>query len=278
MAEELAPLVRRLCDDAAIFPPGLKSLEQAVPDHRTHLASEHGELVGPFIVSADRLCDLAPLVEDGEDFAVSVTVPGGVGDISAVCAGIPSGVRLVGLEVVPVGMSGEQVVSTLDDLGLDPGIAVWVEIPRAERREEMIDALAGTRYRAKFRTGGVSADLYPDEEELAAAINACVADGVPFKATAGLHHAIRNTDDRGFEQHGFANILAATHLARQGGSAQLVATILGERDPEVVAELLRLDPAEADQARELFASFGTCNIDEPWAELRQLDLLHEPDL
>lgn len=267
------PLVAKLCDDAAIFPPGLKPLPQAVPDHRAHLASPHAPLVGPFIVSANRLADLAPLVTGGEPFELTVTVPGGPGEVPAAVAAVPTELRLVGLEVVPVGLGGTEVVAALDELTLDTAITVWVEIPRDERRSEMITALTRTRYRAKFRTGGVRAELYPDEAELGGAIMACAAAAVPFKATAGLHHAVRNTDERGFEQHGFANILAATHLALAGAPAAEVRAALADRDPESVAARLQLTDAEATAVRELFASFGTCSIDEPREELAGMGLL-----
>src|SRR5699024_3025719 len=88
----------------------------------------------------------------------------------------------------------------------------YVEIPRDSRRQEFIDGLAGSTVSAKFRTGGTSADKYPDEHELAAAIHTVIDASVAFKATAGMHHAIRNTDpDTGFEQHGFLNVLLAVH-------------------------------------------------------------------
>ena len=36
-----------LCDDAAIFPPGLAPLAEAVPAHVRHVNSPYAELVGP---------------------------------------------------------------------------------------------------------------------------------------------------------------------------------------------------------------------------------------
>ncbi|MDJ0429161.1 hypothetical protein QNA19_24815, partial [Rhodococcus fascians] len=69
------------------------------------------------------------------------------------------------------------------------------------RRADFLAALTGSQFAAKFRTGGVVAEAYPDEDELASALATVIASGVPFKATAGLHHAVRNTDPHtGFEQ------------------------------------------------------------------------------
>lgn len=154
-------------------------------------------------------------------------------------------------------------------------MTVAVEVPRDDRRADVVAALAGTRHTAKFRTGGVRADLYPDEAELAAAVAAVVRAGVPFKATAGLHHALRNTDpDTGFEQHGFLNLLTATDAALRGAEETELATLLAERDPATVTERVRhLDP----RVREAFRSFGTCSIADPTTEMVDLGLL-DPDL
>ena len=71
-------LLAGLCDDAALFPPGNLPLVDAVPAHIEHLASEHRELVGPFIVSAGSVPRrLGPLLVGAEpgSFEVAMTVP-----------------------------------------------------------------------------------------------------------------------------------------------------------------------------------------------------------
>ena len=97
------------------------------------------------------------------------------------------------------------------------------------------------------------------------------AKGVAFKATAGLHHALRNTDpDTGFEQHGFLNLLAATGAALDGADEARLVTLLADRDAARVADGVRaLTPA----VREAFRSFGTCSVTEPVEELTGLGLL-----
>src|SRR5690606_5980846 len=120
----------------------------------------------------------------------------------------------------------DRLLAGLDRAGFGEGVHVYVEVPRDERRPGIIAALAATRYRAKIRTGGVRAMLYPGEAEVARAVKAAVDAGVPFKATAGLHHAVRNTDPRtGFEQHGFLDLLLATDAALRGAGEDELARV-----------------------------------------------------
>ena len=129
------------------------------------------------------------------------------------------------------------MVPTLDAAVADhSGLEVYVEsLPRDERRPALLAALVGSRHHASLRTGGVRADLYPDEDEprrCRGGLRAAVA----FKATAGLHHAVRNTDPAtGFEQHGFLNVILAVDAAHRGASTDEVAAILAERDADAVA-------------------------------------------
>ncbi|HWI43428.1 MAG TPA: hypothetical protein VNS81_07390 [Nocardioides sp.] len=265
-----------LLDDAAIFPPGNLPLAEAVQAHLAHGVADHAGLVGPLVVA---LADLPALAETTADLpagtlALSVTVPSPAAAGEALDgARRVRAARLVGLEVaVPEGVAATDVVPTLDaGLRAAAGVSVWVELPRDDRREPLLAELAGTSYAAKLRTGGVRADLHPDEDELAAAIVAIVRAGVPFKATAGLHQAVRNTAaDTGFEQHGFLNLLAATDAALGGADEAQVRAWLAERDADrLAARVAELSPA----ARETFRSFGTCSIAEPVEELAALGLL-----
>jgi hypothetical protein len=270
-------LTEGLLDDAAVFPPGNLPLAQAVPAHVAHRAAAHSGMVGPLVIAAKDLAELARVAADLSDgaFELTVTVPlPGVAEAVAAADAIGAA-RLAGLEVaVPDQTPAGDVVPALDAALAGRGLTVYVEVPRDERREPLLEALAGSPYLAKFRTGGVRAALYPDEAELADAVLAAVRAGVPFKATAGLHHALRNTDPAtGFEQHGFLNLLAATGAAVEGASREEVLALLAERDGARLADRVRtLTP----QVREAFRSFGTCSIAEPVEELADLGLL-DPD-
>lgn len=263
-----------LLDDAAIFPPGELPLDEAVRAHLAHGLAPHAALVGPLVVG---LADLPALAEataglpaGSLDLAVTVPSPSAAGDLLDKVRRIRAA-QLVALEVaVPEDHGAEDVVPALTvAVGEPPGITVYVELPRDERGLPLLAELAGTSYLAKLRTGGVRAELYPDEEELADTVIAAVRAGVAFKATAGLHHAVRNTDPvTGFEQHGFLNLLAATDAALAGAGSEEVRAWLAERDG---ARLAAHEVAPA--TRRTFRSFGTCSIAEPVAELAALGLL-----
>ncbi|WP_328612016.1 hypothetical protein OG943_06505 [Amycolatopsis sp. NBC_00345] len=292
-----------MLDDAAVFPPGLAPLPEAVAAHHGHETAWYGGLVGPLVIAASALGELAELQRAGGvdrsagdsasggsaaggPLRLALTFPGGPARIAeALEASAALPVSLEALEVaVPEGMAPDELLAALDSVVPEAAVPeaaqpeVFVEIPRDARRDPLLAALAGTRYRAKFRTGGVRAELYPDEAELAATVLAAVGAGVPFKATAGLHHALRNTDpETGFEQHGFLNLLLATDAAACGAEAETVRDLLAERDGAVVAARIReLGEERTAAARARFTSFGTCSVTDPLTELAGLGLLAEP--
>lgn len=246
-----------LFDDAAIYPPGNMPLREAIVAHRGHRAAAYADLVGPLVVGLD---DLAALAGAGP-LEIAVVVPDAAGAAAAITRVRDlDGIRLVALEV-----RDATVPELREAIGEAESVAVYVELPRDASRVEMISELAGTAYRGKLRTGGMEAQMYPDEAELAVALVELVAAGVSFKATAGLHHAVRNTDpETAFEQHGFLNLLAATERARLGAGVDEVAAVLAERDPG------RLPPLpETSQ----LLSIGTCVIAEPVEEITALGLV-----
>jgi hypothetical protein len=276
-------LARALCDDASLFPPVRVPLTEAVPAHARHRRSGYAELVGPFVVPAARVADLTGMVDDTVPWRLAITAPGGpdeVGPALADAATLP--VDVCAVEVaIPPGMGVDQLATLLDRAGAARGgptedlRAVFLEVPRDARRAEVLAVCASSGFRAKFRTGGTTADLYPDEVELAAAVHAAVAARVPFKATAGLHHAVRNTDpETGFEQHGFLNVLLAVDAALAGADPSDVQQVLADRDGfAVAAAVAALDEVRVARVRDMFLSFGTCSVSDPVDELVELGLL-----
>ncbi|MFJ9444255.1 hypothetical protein ACIRRH_20610 [Kitasatospora sp. NPDC101235] len=302
-------LFHGLFDDAAVFPPGNLPVVDAVPAHRVHRAAWYAEAVGPFLCGAGRLGELAAVVTNSlttggpstaagsaavtaaaaergtagaDDSAaagdpplkVGLVLPGGSTELApALAAAAPfdlAGVELATRDVV-------EAVAALDRL-LPPDVPAAVELPRELLRgdglDAVLDALVDSPYRAKFRTGGLVAEAFPDEDELAAFLTGCARRGLPYKCTAGLHNAVRHTDpETGFEHHGFLNVL----LAAQETDRAAAAAVLAERDGEALAKAVRsLTDRQVTVIRNSFTAFGTCSIAEPLGDLAALGLLSSP--
>lgn len=264
------PLVAGLLDDAAMFPPGLLPLPQAVRAHAAHRTAAHSAAVGPLVVAAPALAELRE-ADPGGAAPLAVTVPAGPAAVPAALAELGDS-PLRALEIPIPGLDPAELPDALRRVRASTDAEVFVEVPRDDRRPAVLAALGPLGCRAKFRTGGVRADLHPGEAELAAALQEVVRLDVPFKATAGLHHAVRNSD--GFEQHGFLNILLAVDAALRGGSVADLAAVLADRDaPGIAARVAALGEERTRELRARFTSFGTCSVAEPLAELAALGLL-----
>ncbi|MGH3412640.1 MAG: hypothetical protein ACRDPH_06140 [Marmoricola sp.] len=279
-----------LVDDAAIFPPGSSPLDTAVRAHGEHRSSWYADLVGPFVISDLRLPDLLEVAEeiDTDPLPVSVVVTGGAGSLEpAVRWATGSGLlRLHGVEIaVRDSETGElahnaaRIVTAVDQLRADGLLAdeteVYLEPPRRydASRLAALDVVADAGLRLKFRTGGVTADAFPDSTELATCIEQALDRETPYKCTAGLHHALRHRDpETGFEHHGFLNVLLATRASLDEGT-DAARTALEETDPGVVTAALLAYSVEAlASARRWFTSFGSCSVLEPLEELLDLGL------
>ena len=190
----------------------------------------------------------------------------------------------------------DALADTLGDLdeayrnGAGTGPRAALEVPFLESPGTVApaaDALARANGRAgrpafalKLRCGGVTPDLVPSVEALATALAEVVRAGVPFKATAGLHHPLPNHDDAvGARMHGFLGVFGGAALVRLHGlGADDWAEILDSDDSSEWSATdglrwrsLRATAAEvADARRQLALSFGTCSFDEPLDDLRQL--------
>ena len=281
-------LLRGLLDDASLFPPASLAMPAAVAGHQRHRHAWYSSLCGPFVCADTRLADLRTALTAANHAAIdlSLVVTGGADAVPAALDAVAADprVRLRAVEV-PAARDGDPaeaaaaVVKTLDGAPL-AAAAGYVEIPLGAVADpatagKLLAIVDSHGYRPKLRTGGVTADAFPDEATLASGLTAVVDRRTPFKCTAGLHHAIRHTAaDTGFEHHGFLNVLLAVAAASRGASPEELCDLLAERDAgTVAARIAGLDDEAIADSRYLFISFGTCSTDEPVADLVALGLL-----
>jgi hypothetical protein len=165
----------------------------------------------------------------------------------------------------------------------------YVEIPLDRDPAPLVAAIARHNGRAKARTGGVTAEAFPAAADLLRFLSACTAAGVPFKATAGLHHPLRAeyrltyaSDSPKGTMYGFLNVFLAAAFLRRGMGDGDALRLLEERSPDafrVSSDAIewrghRLVRAEIQEARCLgIVGFGSCSFTEPVGEARELKLL-----
>ncbi|MCI4063082.1 hypothetical protein MRQ36_11030 [Micromonospora sp. R77] len=283
MSTQVPRLFAGLVDDAAVFPPGSATLPDAVAAHRRHRAAWYTDLVGPLLLPASAIAagELGALVNPAEGFVIGLIGDTGIDQLPFALSFLPpDGVTARQVEA-PVAKRGEdpqpglvELIKLTEKLG---GTPVYAEIPLTFGLLGALDTLAEARaaglpVAAKFRTGGLAAELFPTPVELAAVICACRDRELPFKLTAGLHHAIRHRDpETGFTHHGFVNVLAATLAARQGAEVDTVAELLAATDPVRPVEQVR---ADRDAARPLWIGYGSCSMTEPLTDLIRLGLVN----
>jgi hypothetical protein len=265
-------LFRRLVDDAALFPPGNAPMPVAVAEHHHHLSAPYAGFVGPLLVPAGRWAEFT--ASSPGKIEIGLIGDGDLDRLIEVARRVSADDRLDLVQVeTPVAVSGEVAGSVVraarrlrEELG-EVDFELFLEVPRTGGWLDAPAALAqlphSQRACSKLRTGGLRADAFPSESELAAFVETCLRLDHPFKLTAGLHRAVRHTDPRtGFEHHGYLNVLAAV------GAPDRVAEVLAIREPDPLVAIIR-----ESRSRTPFRSYGSCSVAEPLADLAALGLL-----
>ncbi|HEV7209425.1 MAG TPA: hypothetical protein VGN54_11885 [Mycobacteriales bacterium] len=251
----MTQLLAALVDDAGLFPPEQLDMATAVARHRVDAQQAYPMLTHRFVCPASRVAELSSHLGPAERIAISLIADEGW------AASPPTG-------------PGVQVMAV--EGRVDPGwwpslsLPTWCELGWSEGA---LSALAGAPAGVgiKLRCGGVTADLYPQPGQLAAAIVACVDTRRPFKATAGLHRALSESAG-GVVHFGYLSLLLATAAAVSGaGAAAVERELLGA--PDAVLRARDLTPDQVREIRAVFTSYGSCSTSEPREEALALGLL-----
>ena len=235
MSDARRAALSALIDHAPTFPPASLPGPDAIDEDRRARDDEHAWMLARLVWPASRLDEL-----EGEDRALSVLLDGPYrGDMRA------------------------KAVESRWDAGLE-GLhgEAYVELPLGDGLEDRVAALAERRLRAKVRCGGAEV---PGADALGRFLTACRAAGVPFKATAGLHHPLAAAG-----HHGFLNVIAA--CAFDDGAALSEAVELGADGLRWRDRFAAADELERVRRAQLVA-VGSCTVFEPVDELRRHGVL-----
>ncbi|MGO8983859.1 MAG: hypothetical protein ACLPHI_22455 [Terriglobales bacterium] len=292
-------LMGRMIDYAGLFPPASLSMQQAVASYFSYLRSEYRWVLGRFIVPAQRLAEFESALDatDTVSRCCNLSILLGpdpqadvdhIGQFNARRASLNSGTKVV-IESVEGKASNPDEVLRLDAV-IPHELLAYFELPLSGRLYESIAGVEDCSRRGlKIRMGGETADKFPASEAVMEFLRFCVSAGLPFKATAGLHHPVRSIhrlthepDSASATMHGFLNLFLGAAFLRAGMDDALAFDVLNETlgtafrfDEEGVWwREHRLSARELFLARRDFAiSFGSCSFTEPVDDLRSLHLL-----
>jgi hypothetical protein len=283
-------------DYAGLFPPAGLSMSDAVANYATYLNGPDFWALGRFILSVAQLDEFAAAFQRNaaaKKWQMSVLLGT---DLKHEMAKVmefnqrnqgAATIDTVELKSANALRNGSLETDTITSACRQ--FFVYIEIPSkasSSGQGQLLKAIAKAGARAKIRTGGLTPNAFPTPEALARFLLQCAAAGLRFKATAGLHHAIRGsyslTGDRDGPtalMHGFVNLFLAAAFAQAGWAEERLANVLEESEPSA----FRFEPngmswhehfldVEALQRvrSEFLASFGSCDFEGPITELKQL--------
>src|SRR5215217_278700 len=219
-----------IIDYAGLFPPASQDMSSAAREYARHSAGNDRDLLGRFVVPASRLDELAAAANpnippDSPEWKVSVIATEHP-DLTRAAVE-----RFNATYSALVCDSVEMPVASYDDIAqaasaFGDDIALFLEVSPHADPIPLLREIAQTPASAKLRTGGVVESAVPSPEHVLRFVEVCVEEGVPFKATAGLHHAIRGRYPLTYEagsatavMYGYLNIFFGAAFAATGTSA-----------------------------------------------------------
>ena len=169
------PIFRGLFDDASLFPPASLPVADALAGHLRHQAAWYREMSGPFVCADTKITELsAALTAAGvAGLDLALVLPGGAAGLDAAVDGVFADPRLRLRAVELPAAALESITTAIADVAaaLDrtplAGAAAFIEVPARDFTTAAARAVDDHRYRAKVRTGGTTAQAFPDDQTLA---------------------------------------------------------------------------------------------------------------
>lgn len=284
-------LLTGVVDYAGLFPPAALSMPEAIAEYARARHGADRWMLGRFITTAARLSEmqsvLASAAPAGDPWLISAIVRD-QSEADAASIATFNGGPVAALAHVDAIESKPEQLEGVDWLAQRFGndFGVYVEIALDADLDLWMARLAARGLRAKIRTGGVTAAAFPAPAQVVAFIHAALRADVPFKATAGLHHAVRGSYRLTYEpgaveapMYGYLNVLLATAALRTGESTAVAEQLLTRTDAAALAfdatgvrwgSLTFPDPLLRMTRAHHLVGFGSCSFREPADEARAL--------
>ena len=225
----LRALLAGLVDYAGLFPPAALNMASAARSYAEYEASDEAWILGRFVVASahlDAFEQARSVLRDEPEWRISTLVGSEVeADVDRVHAFNKTMAGAAHIDTLEGKTPTADAVRRIADAASD--FRAFAEIPVDDFA--LLDAVGDRGLNAKVRTGGVTGDMFPEPETLLAFIERACRTNVPFKATAGLHHAMRGDYRFTYEENspkgpmfGFLNVFltaAFVHAGMTDGAA-----------------------------------------------------------
>jgi hypothetical protein len=282
-------LLARIVDYAGLFPPASVDMPAAVRNYLAYRREASSWMLGRFVAPVARLDELKSELAHhalSEPVAISATAGSNVeDDIELARAFNRTSVGLARVELIEGRIATEDAVERAARTARG-AFEFFAEISLDPDPKSLIAAIARAGAAAKIRTGGTTPDAFPSTANVVRFIRRCLDAGVRFKATAGLHHPVKDEYPLTYESSaprgvmfGYLNVFVAAALMRHGLSDADAERVLNERDRSafgITRDALEweghsLTSDQLREARDGFAvSFGSCSFREPVDELHAI--------
>lgn len=282
-------LLHALVDYAGLFPPAGLKMAEAVANYGRYKNGPNAWALGRFVVPAARLEEFeVHFVPDRTLWHLSALIgQNAAEDLSRVAEFNGQHRHSAIVDTVEAKGSDSAAIQELKSQ-VPESILVYFETPSTADPSDLISAIGATHARAKVRTGGLTPEMFPSEEQVLRFLAGCINANVAFKATAGLHHPVRCVKPLTYEKdaptgtmHGFLNVFLAAAFLLDGMPEIELEKLLLEDDPAhfsfeegaISWRGHRLPQARLLESRALAASFGSCSFEEPIGDLVALNFL-----
>jgi hypothetical protein len=268
-------------------------MDEAVHEYARYRSGSNNDLLGRFILPSSRLAEFASAAKSflngGTDtWRLSAIVGAGNHvDIDSIAEfnGEQLDARIDAVEM-PVHSVGE-IAWAANHFG--KSFALFLEPPLTPDCTNLLLSIEKSHSAAKLRTGGVVSSAIPPATDVLRFIDGCAKVDLSFKATAGLHHAIRGEYPLTYEHDaprgkmfGYLNVFLTAVFIRAGLPEPALLDLLQEEDPSSIifsdsGVTWRGNAADArclaETRKSLAVSFGSCSFTEPVDEAQQLHLI-----
>ncbi len=300
MKQALEVLLSGAVDYAGLFPPAALDMSAATESYARYVCDPDSRLLGRFVIPVSRLREfddaasaLIPRRDSREPWRISALAgPDLAADIDLALkfncrhwSGSDIGHAVIDALEIKTSVPDEINAATST---MPRQFKSFFEIPISSDPSMLINAVRRGGACAKARTGGVTADAFPDATDVARFMVGCRDARVAFKLTAGLHHPLRAeyrltyaTDAPRGTMFGYLNVFVAAALAWSGADESVVlrallATSINDfhfsddalsfGDHSVATDTVR------DARHNFIISFGSCSFREPVDDLAALSI------